>query len=180
VPQRVLWEEDAARQSADLRELGFRGKEQAAGSSGGVMPEDLLQQMTDAKWELRLPEYPSIPQWLYEQPVFGAYFVPNGDIVTQGELGCRPPNADELTWEEQWTGCSGAFSATTRMAHWWTKYLTDSGDWLQLVFSLLRRHRAPRRQQRAEPRERDGFLLLRDSESGELLQAFDFDGTPLD
>lgn len=60
--------------------------------SGGVLDPELQEQLSTSLWPALASYYPQIPDWLGQQPVQSALIMPDGQVVTYGELG---------SWEDE-------------------------------------------------------------------------------
>lgn len=57
-------------------------------SAGGIMPEEMLKEYTEANWLSSIANDPQIPEWLAAAPPWSATTGPNGEWITEGPLGC--------------------------------------------------------------------------------------------
>ncbi|MCC7476981.1 hypothetical protein IT575_00865 [bacterium] len=151
-------------------------------SAGGLMPADmqaLLYEAQQDQLEAKGLAFPRVPAWLMEQPVERAAFAPNGDVITYGPLGSYNP---DLTLEY------GNQRRTESFDEQYHRYGPDGQELAALPsatpacalynLALLQRF-SDLEASGMHWNSFAGVTLVRDAQSREVTEAYDWDGTPL-
>ncbi len=116
---------------------------------------------------IRAQFVPSIPSWLAQNPPAGAMLFPNGDVITSGKLGSTDNDrcsGGQVTWYRY--SNNGELTGQSKVA-WWDIYYTEkygSKNWPDGDFE----------------NRMDGYIFFKDRVTGQILSAWDYDGTKLE
>ena len=182
LPQRMLWGEDSASWvTGDLRqETHARGADRGHLSAGGVMEPQLLQQMNAARWDIEAQYYPTIPAWLAEQPVYYAALIPNGDVVTLGELGSRPADGGGFPAEYYAKDAVRTFYRYSADGVLIGQRAAADWDWQSMYFPQRKALLDDAKARGLETEDELGYFIVRKPAGGAIEAVFDFDGRPVD
>lgn len=137
----------------------------------GAMPWEMQRQMEQQEILLSAKYMPAIPEWLVDGPPQWAMLLPDGDVVTYGQVGQGDILRQNMTGEE--LACY-RYSADGDLLSW-----TEPGqEWWQLYFdfdAVLEQYGVDN----IYWYEDNGFVVISDPESWETTAVFDYDGTRL-
>jgi hypothetical protein len=138
---------------------------------------------------------PRVPAWLAASPPRVATLMPNGEVVTQGELGAGERLFDAAGWRRmiarQQAGTEimvvrdpgpGVLIRYSPTGVELGRYPTGKGMtlWRDIYFPQYRELYAQSYRTGQQLRTVNGYHVLLDSYYGNVLQVWDFDGTPLE
>ena len=133
----------------------------------GELPKNILDGFTKEANRIRAGFTPPIPTWLVENTPSMAMLFPNGDVITLSELGDASMDCcsgRKQTWYRY--NSSGEFTGQSKVT-WWEIYYTEKHgeeSWPEGDFE----------------NRMDGYVLFKDRATGQILSAWDYDGTRLD
>lgn len=150
---------------------------------GGEMPADLQAQLYEAQGSLLAAKglgWPRIPAWLIEQPAERAAFAPSGDVITYGPLGSYNP---DRTLDYNADRRLGSFDGQ------YHRYAPDGSHINALpagaappcaLYNLALLQHFPDLEARGMLWSSDaGITVVADKQSREVVEAYDWDGSPL-
>lgn len=155
----------------------------------GPVVQDMLDRFIAQADEVRASFYPRIPDWLGSNPPLAAVLLPNGEVVTQGQLGSgmskitAPSTSSpdpQSTKAAKAGGCCGGNDPNKG----WFRYsaageplgFTNKPVWWFLYYDAEVNGLPPG----AMSGRSDGYAIFKDPETGALLSVYDYDGTKLD
>jgi hypothetical protein len=150
-------------------------------AGGGIMPAELQLQLDDAlKRTHPLQPIPPVPDWLAAAPPYSVIFVPNGDVLTYGELGSWQEGWDKLPKEQR--KAAGGWYRYSSSGELLGQVTGQGSGILQLYNPLAPSLEMSGKAQGFQVESPAGYLIWRQpvEKGGAAVAAWDYDGTPLD
>ncbi len=142
-----------------------------AATASGYMPAELYQAWQQELWNVSAAYYNAVPEWLVQDPPVMALLLPNGDVITLGDLGsAKTISLEQLNSKdhEQDAPPFYRYSAGGKLlgqsdAFWWDLYL-EPGSPAATAQHIKQRN--------------DGYFYELDEQGG-IKAIYDYDGAVL-
>lgn len=155
----------------------------------GPMNESMLKDFQTRVDEVRCTYYQKIPSWLAEKPPLAAVILPNGDVVTKGELGSGmstiiKPNVDSSQINSAKPASEDGCCGGNDLSSGWFRYsatgeplgYTNKKAWWFLYYDAEVNDLPPG----SMAGRSDGYVIFKDPTSGSVLSVYDYDGILLE
>jgi hypothetical protein len=142
-----------------------------ATTASGYMPAELYQAWQQELWNISAEYYKAVPEWLVQDPPVMALLLPNGEVITLGDLGSAATISLEQLSTLSENGArppfyrysAGGKLLGTSDAFWWDLYLAPG---------------SPAAAAQRIKQRNDGYFYDLDGR-GEIKAIYDYDGSVL-
>jgi hypothetical protein len=174
------------REAAEMKAAARQHKLSLAGYryvyASGQLDQSTGQQIRDLDFQGRAKHYPPVPDWLMTGTPEGAILLPNGEVITRGEVGKFPWDGERNTSHAG----HGDTHSGVHSSKGWSHYSADgkllnqisSGPWILMFNADVMDYIVDERYEK-EARA-DGYWVFVERETKEFAAGFDWDGSRLD
>lgn len=144
----------------------------------GEMPAELVQQLQAAELSLKARYIPPVPHWLAQAPPQWATVLPDGEVLTQGELGSGKGLDTFCTWDAPFNLPPQPYCRYSAQGQLLGRLEQGDEDWYKLFWPEAQQ--ALSRYQQQTLCDFDyGCISVYPYASNEVLAVFNYDGAPL-